>query len=186
MDEQDWLDKVMYYMQHFNNDMPSQQHLREIGIETTTKPFDKGKQSYILDSYIVDSKMKRNLSTTTIKKHHPTVNTMYMKAKMKNTYFQEQHWIYDKGKWIPPNEYMDDQKNDDVLHICKAVIMDSQSDSGANRIVTNNKAYLHDIVSIPPVHMNSCNKDDDGIVCNEMGVMYIKSKEGHVVSANAY
>ena len=95
--------------------------------------------------------------------------------------FQEEDWKYSNGKWLPPET--------DYEAKIKKIKKDTQaqSDSGANRIVTDNIQLLLDVIMIDPIPMSGCNKEDEqAIICTAMGKLPIMSTTGEVTLATAY
>ena len=69
--------------------------------------------------------------------------------------FPEQHWKFAHGKWLPP-----ENPNPSTVHKLQSSFRgktENQSDSGANRIVTDNLNTLLDVQQIDPTPMSGCN-----------------------------
>ena len=68
----------------------------------------------------------------------------------------------------------------DITHL-------AQSDSGANRIVTDSLSALQDVMTIDPIIMGGCNKNDPtALTCTAMGKLPIQSLTGEILLATAY
>ena len=92
------------------------------------------------------------------------------------------HWTRQTdGKWQPPSTKITKMSdNNDIAFL-------AQSDSGANRIVTNSLNDLQDVTQIDPIIMGSCNKNDPAaLTCTAMGKLPIQSMTGEIILATAY
>ena len=63
----------------------------------------------------------------------------------------------------------------------------AQSDSGANRIVTDNLSLLTHVKHITPMPMGGCNKEDSAaIICTATGILTITGKNNDIIKVKAY
>ena len=90
------------------------------------------------------------------------------------------NWIKNKhGKWRPTNP-----NKASIMKLHQPTLM--QSDSGANRIVTDNITSLHNIEFIEPYPMGGCNKDEIAITCTAKGLLPIPTTDGDQLNLEAY
>ena len=61
-----------------------------------------------------------------------------------------------------------------------------QSDSGANRIVTDNMKLLENITFIKDYPMGGCNKEDIAIVCTAKGLLKLTDTHGNTIRVECY
>jgi hypothetical protein len=61
-----------------------------------------------------------------------------------------------------------------------------QSDSGANRIVTDNIQLLQDVQFIRDYPMGGCSKEEVAIVCTAKGKMILKGRDCDEIMVTAY
>ena len=100
--------------------------------------------------------------------------------------FEGKDWSRDdSGMWIPP------MPPEQPIKIMKSATSDNidknQSDSGANRIVTDDISMLDNVKIIAPVPMGGCNKNDPAaIVCTAMGDLTLTSTDGNQLKVKAY
>ena len=100
--------------------------------------------------------------------------------------FEGKDWNRDdSGRWIPP------MPPEQPIKIMKSATSDNidknQSDSGANRIVTDDISMLDNVKIIAPVPMGGCNKNDPAaIVCTAMGDLTLTSTDGNQLKVKAY
>ena len=149
------------------NDIPTLQHLRDIGIEKSTN-IETEQRTKIIDSSIMlnrDRPKGNNKHASRV----AVLNKLHSLHKSLDDKFHEMDWIYDRGKWQPPDMSSITQ----IHHLQHHQQLDLQSDSGANRIVTDNIGYLHNVRWIKPLAMSGCHKDEGGITCTAIGDMYL-------------
>ena len=170
-------------MSYFMNDIPTSQHFRHVGIDTHAKV--KQKRSKILDSYILQPSMdtKKHRKRNNQHSKGAMLHKLALRRKLDNQTFNELGWIHENGKWKPPNA---SKPTISKLQPKENLVLDGQTDSGANRIVTNNRQYLHNIQHITPISMSGCHVQEGGIVCKEKGTMHLSSEEGDVIPVEAY
>ena len=98
-----------------------------------------------------------------------------------DTHFDGFNWTSDgDGRWIPPH----DDGNISKLH---GIISEAQSDSGANRIVTDNLKQMINVKMIDPLAMGGCNKEDAAaIICTAIGLLPIQTASGEEILVHAY
>ena len=117
--------------------------------------------------------------------------------------FEGQDWVRDTDStWSPPAsntstvnkiEDDDDRESHEVLDInadlvsAPTVRILAQSDSGANRIVTNDLRCLINVKNIAPYPMSGVNVNDPAaIVCTKVGYMPLVAKDGQQILAKTY
>ena len=95
--------------------------------------------------------------------------------------FEGQDWHQQDDTWIPG------QNNAPTMNKAKADPIHAQSDSGANRIVTDNLSILRNVRQIEPYPMGGCNKDDPAaIICTATGDLQLESIDGTKIIVKAY
>ena len=168
------------------NDISYRQVLRKLtnGIEQINST--KGKDTLILiDSHVSDTHKRPQLSTLCDTGHSPHQNDLdnLTNDESNTVIFDGIHWIHqDDGRWKPPDKLPDKTPH---INVCNA--SPAQSDSGANRIVTDSLELLQDVVMIEPLPMGGCNKTDTAaIVCTAMGKLPLQSNTGTILLATAY
>ncbi len=103
-------------------------------------------------------------------------------TKRPHKIFDEEDWEYCNGKWIPP-----EIPSQATLLKLQSQSSPSQSDSGANRVVTDNIDLLIDAHAIDPVPMSGCNKDDENaIVCTAIGKLPLTTLSGETLLVTCY
>ena len=168
------------------NDISYRQFIRKLtnGIEQIN--LSKGNNEPILiDSHITSSTTEPHIAVTHIQNHTdtPTLDGKDKDNPTNAVTFDGIHWTRQSdGKWIPP-VYRDTA----TYTVKKCTAINAQSDSGANRIVTDCFDLLEDTIMIDPVPMGGCNKNDDiAITCTAMGKLPLKSTNGTILLATAY
>ena len=169
--------------------MPVCKILRKIqrGIER----HKKGMGKTIVDSYIVNDtdveQIKedfiRNLKLTEELDDDNDTTMQYHSFDKDNPIktFEEEDWEYHNGKWRPPEAKIT------KLNQQPEATEPAQSDSGANRIVTDNIKLLSDVMWIDDTPMSGCNKNDpEAIVCTAMGKMTLISETNETINVTAY
>ena len=154
------------------NDIPTTQHIRDVGIDNNMHSPKKSQLTKILASAIIDDEHPQDeqKSTKTFTSKSAMLRKLFYKDQVTNQPFEGQNWIYDKGKWYPPDQQIE-KPSVQVTKAPPSPIDISQSDSGANRIVTDKLHILTDIKYIPPISMSGCHKEEGGIVCTAIGFM---------------
>lgn len=89
-------------------------------------------------------------------------------------------WIKQHGKWFDP--YFDDKAK--VNKLVNQLTM--QSDSGANRIVTDDLSLLDNVTFIHNYPMSGCNKEDVAIICTAKGQLTLHSDNGNTLKVTCY
>ena len=84
------------------------------------------------------------------------------------------------GKWHDPH-LPKQQASINKLHTISL-----QSDSGANRIVTDQLQLLHDVMFIKDYPMGGCNKDNIAITCTAKGKLTLQGLDGSTILVEAY
>lgn len=149
-------------------------HIKDRSIER----FDQNQQKHkrMIASHVMDDENDTavHYSPTTSDKLKPSIPT-----------FDGHNWNYDDNKWIPPdatNPETHTAPHDNSIKTVKA-----QSDSGANRIVTDQLSLLSNIKHITPTPMGGCNKEDDiAILCTSVGMLPITTATGDTIKVLAY
>ena len=96
-----------------------------------------------------------------------------------NVPYREQNWIFDNQKWIPPEP--------DPVPPFQINTVKAQSDSGANRIVTDQLSLLEKVKEITPTPMGGCNKEEEiAILCTAVGYLPITTDSGDTIKVLAY
>ena len=97
-------------------------------------------------------------------------------------------WQYDDdGKWIPPLPPEKEATQDKVMSSIAPAQDINQSDSGANRIVTDDISILDNVKYIDPFPMGGCNKNDPAaIVCTATGHLTLHANDGTQIKVKAY
>ena len=107
-------------------------------------------------------------------------------------------WNRVDGKWKPPDTELKRQSASRVkesmttaTHISMIrklrYLTKAQSDSGANRIVTDDITKLTNVVEIEPYPMGGCSKDEEvAIVCTAKGDMNLITEDGSFIKVQAY
>ncbi len=96
--------------------------------------------------------------------------------------YAEENWKYSNGLWLPPEE-----PPATINKLQRNESRPSQSDSGANRVVTDDITKLLEVRNIDPVPMSGCNKDDDSaIVCTAIGKLPIQTMSGEILYVTCY
>ena len=136
--------------------------LRRKETEVNRNVFDRGKEQSILST----SEQRQQHLSPAIK---VLSNDHYSNTPIR---LETDDWIKTKhGKWRPTNT--------SKINVMKANVSTSmQSDSGANRIVTDDLTSLQNITFISPYPMGGCNKDEIAIVCTAKGILSIPTLEG--------
>lgn len=126
--------------------------------------------SYINDQNDIHERHIKVLQSTTVK---PTdaIEEYY------DDDFDSHSWICNgDGKWIPP------KPNNNTIHNLTQSTTTAQSNSGANRIVTDDINQIIRVKTITPVNMGGCNKEDDAA----MRMLPIQSTSGEEILIHAY
>ena len=89
-------------------------------------------------------------------------------------------WIRKHGKWFIPRT-----KNEGIISKLQKLNI-VQSDSGANRIVTDDLTLLDNIQFIHDYPMGGCNKDNVAITCTAKGIMKLADTDGSIIRVTAY
>ena len=147
--------------------------------------------------------------------HSPHADNMILDAgEVIKWRFEGHNWKYNAelGSWQPPpSEYIDNSNNIDttsnnIPNILDLTAVDQatlsvlgktrfeiagqqggQSDSGANRVVTDDLSRLVKVHNIEDYPMGGCNKSDPAaIVCTKSGFLPMVSKEGTTILVKAY
>ncbi len=116
-------------------------------------------------------------------KSHKSIPTPKTINTSKYQLFPEENWRYCNGLWQPPDDYTASSVN----KLQSSSQPPAQSDSGANRIVTDDINLLLDAHAIDPTPMSGCNKDDDhAIVCTAVGKLPLQTFSGEVLLLTCY
>ena len=166
------------------NDIPYGQVLRKLstGIEKINSSTQRT-HNRLIDSHITNNNMGPQVHTLASNETHNNVCDGKDRDNPNHTvHFDGEQWtLTDDGTWLPPAPI---NTLDAQIHTCQ---QKAQSDSGANRIVTDSLDILQDVIAIDPLPMGGCNKTDDvAIVCTAMGKLPITSTDGNILLATAY
>ena len=170
------------------NDMTSRRAIRSMtnGIEKINLTRGKELDCILIDSYLHDTIANDNSPSIHMMQDPPTSDTVLYDGKDKdnpNTHrdFDGSDWNKDgDGRWIPPED-------DGIICNLHGINSEAQSDSGANRIVTDNLKQMINIKMIDPLAMGSCNKEDAAaIVCTAIGLLPIQTASGEEILVHAY
>jgi deoxyuridine 5'-triphosphate nucleotidohydrolase len=164
------------------NDISYRQIIRKLtnGIDDINLTRGKENNSILVDSYINDQDDMHEAVINVI--NSTPIDDINHKAEYYDDDFDGNTWTRnDDGKWIPP------KPNNNILHNLNCTTTPAQSDSGANRIVTDDIDQIINAKKITPVNMGGCNKEDDAaIVCTAMGTLPIQSTSGEEILVHAY
>jgi hypothetical protein len=96
--------------------------------------------------------------------------------------FEGHDWQLDSEKWQPPISHAN------ISKLKQQSQAPAQSDSGANRIVTDDLSLLTSVTMIDPYPMGGCNKNDPtAIICTAIGgTLQLSSMDGTRISVTDY
>ena len=181
LDNKIWLKRIIKKLISSDNERPPNVLLQSInGLENFLESKEKGK-ILIASDIPVTGDMKID------KEEIPFVNVMTGEDEDNPTHvlFEGEDWIQHGNTWRPPDVH-DSPKIKKITKNEKSE-PSAQSDSGANRIVTNEISLLQNIEYITPLPMGGCNANDEAaITCTARGILSLKSKEGQVIKTKAY
>jgi hypothetical protein len=167
--------KILAEVNNSLNDISYRQILKKLTNEINKINQSRTEEhSYILqDSYIstdYTNKVEDAPAICTMKKNHTNIIE-----------FDGMKWIMqDDGRWIPPD-------GAEIHKIQKDEQYPMQSDSGANRIVTDNMELLKNVKHIKPIPMGGCNKDNEAaITCTALGTLSLTATNGTTIKVQAY
>ena len=104
------------------------------------------------------------------------------------------------GQWLPPQtqptapnihnnptpDTHSEETNKSTINTARYKY-DDQTDSGANRIVTDDLSRLRNVVDIPSYPIGGCNKENGAaLICTKKGILDINTEEGIDISVEAY
>ena len=170
-----WLQDVNNLINNTDNDMS----LRMLNCVIHRNDIEANQ--YVFDKY------KDNHNDSSTSQHHdiplpPTIKLINgHRHRNKPIRLDCDNWIKKKhGRWRPINVPQ--------LHTVKTETISSpmQSDSGANRIVTDNLTSLHNITFIEPYPMGGCNKDEIAITCTAKGILLLPTTDGDTLHLETY
>ena len=181
--EQKWLKQCMRKITTSENDISYRSILHNLyGFEKFHTSEDKCK--VLIASDIADTEASATIMT-------PEVHNDSTGEDKDNPIFDDfegQSWQKNGEHWRPPP-----QPPDKSIQINKLNDSDSkeptlaQTDSGANRIVTNDISLLKNVTFIDPIPMGGCNKNDEAaITCNAVGYISLRATCGTLLTAKAY
>ena len=137
------------------NDMPIKSMIKQLksGIENESI-YEK---QHLVDSLVLgtrqyDAVKNDFLDLLGMRESTPTTNNYPLPPKEQPHHlFEEEDWGFSKGKWQPPD-------NPTIAHVrtLQSKLSPSQSDSGANRVVTDDINLLLDAHAINPTPMSGC------------------------------
>jgi hypothetical protein len=177
-----WIKKVMDAVNTSLNDLPSRRLIHKLtnGIDKINLNKRKGQDYILMDSHILET----NDDYTT---DPPTQNKFHERDKDNPTMTEAVDPSNDKiiiqdQSTIPLTKGVINK-----LNVVNDSSQSAQSDSGANRIVTDDLTKLTDIRYINPIPMGGCNKDDpSAITCTAIGILQLESTSGQILKTKAY
>jgi deoxyuridine 5'-triphosphate nucleotidohydrolase len=159
------------YDHDYNNDIDSQNKSSAIKI--------------LIDSEITDipTENQKATSENIIQQYNnESIQEHRLRKLNKQFNFEGNNWTYENEKWKPPQPAQLNKMNTSTTSPTLA-----QSDSGANRIVTDNIELLENVKIITPVPMGGCNKENEtAIVCTAIGQLPIQCNNGTYITVEAY
>jgi hypothetical protein len=163
------------------NDISYRQVIRKLtnGIEDINLTRGKENNYVLIDSYIYDPDEEKGHINIT-RAQSPSIHDTSDKDNPNTLLPDNMNWTQnDDGKWIPPKS---------ETKVINKIQQHAQSDSGANRIVTDNITQMINVTTIPPLPaMGGCNKEDkNAIICTAMGLLPIQSASGEELLVHAY
>ena len=95
---------------------------------------------------------------------------------------------HETNRWTPTSNghWNDPQFPQQQARINKLHTINLQSDSGANRIVTDQLQLLQDVIFIKDYPMGGCNKDDIAITCTAKGKLTLHGLDGSSILVEAF
>jgi dUTP pyrophosphatase len=171
-----WMAKVMTTIYHTNNDASLRNTIQTIRNKTDKLANTTMMQPTMIDSQVIDD--MDNTVPTPYANHIESISDTGQDKDNPNIF--ELSWKYEEDKWKPPES--------STINIVKT---DSptiaQTDSGANRIVTNDMKLLQNIKFIEPMPMSGCNSNEPAaITCTAMGDMTLQSKNLDRIKVKCY
>ena len=128
--------------------------------------FDRGKE--MLQSEYIDSPTLRVTMYEDDQEKHPT----YLPT-------ETDRWMKKHGQWFDPYFH-------DKAKVNKLVQQLMQSDSGANRIVTDDLRLLDNVTFINNYPMGGCNKDAIALICTAKGQLTLQDEHGQKLQVECY
>ena len=113
--------------------------------------------------------------------YHPTYNWESLKPKQQFNHYTLKWKQNDDGNWYDP--FFTEAKISKVTNNDPPM---QQSDSGANRIVTDQFHLLHNVTFIENYPMGGCSKDEVAITCTAKGKLELRGLHGETIWVEAY
>jgi dUTP pyrophosphatase len=172
LEDKQWVHDVMHTIQHRNNDVAPSIINRLVRIKHNATDNNH-------DHLSTTSTQTLSIPTIHLLQHNTTPN------EYENTYTSTfNKWTQHDSFWIPPKPNIQNNSNASIKQLSSSQIQ--QSDSGANRVVTDDITILHDVTFIPDYPMGGCNKDDVAIICTAIGYMNIYDMDNKPLRIKAY
>ena len=151
--------------------------------------FQKGKEQLIdseiisvneIEQYHNDKHNDRIIEPVSIVRKTAMARTGKDRDNPKMTTFDGSNWAQHNDQWQPA-------QIEATVNKTSANMLPAQSDSGANRIVTDDMTILKNVKIIEPYPMGGCNKNDPAaIICTTTGELTITSTKGDQITVKAY